>query len=95
LSTVQSVSLRAVIRGRVQGVFFRAFVKRWAYQLNLNGYVCNLPDGRVEVLAEGEKAALVKLLEHVREGPPEARVDEIMEEWGEARGDFSGFAVRY
>jgi acylphosphatase len=92
---VESVSLRAVVRGRVQGVFFRDFVRRWAYQLKLSGYVYNLPNGDVEVVAEGEKAGLDKLLVYLREGPPAASVDEVVEEWGEAEGSFSGFAVRY
>ncbi len=95
MSTVQSASLRAVVRGRVQGVFFRDFVRRRAYQLNLKGYVRNLPDGGVELVAEGERPALEKLLEHLREGPPAARVEEVAEEWGDIKGEFSGFSVRY
>jgi acylphosphatase len=87
--------LRAVVRGRVQGVFFRAFVRRWAYQLKLSGYVRNLPDGAVEVAAEGERPGLEKLLEYLREGPPASQVDEVAEVWGEAVGKFNGFAVRY
>jgi acylphosphatase len=95
LSTGGAASLRAVVRGQVQGVFFRAFVRRWAYQLKLSGYVRNREDGAVEVVAEGEKAAVEKLLAYLKEGPPASRVDEVAEEWGEAEGGFSGFAVRY
>jgi acylphosphatase len=95
LSTVQSASLRAVVRGRVQGVFFRAFARRWAYQLKLNGYVRNLPNGDVEVVAEGEKPGLEKLLEYLKEGPPASQVAEVAEEWGEAGGSYPGFSVMY
>ncbi len=95
MSAVESVSLRAVVRGRVQGVFFRDFVRRWAYQLKLKGYVRNLPDGGVEVVAEGEKTALEKLLAYLREGPEAANVEEVVEDWGEAGGKFSEFSVRY
>jgi len=52
------VSLTATVRGRVQGVFFRAFVQRLARQLGISGYVRNLPDGSVEIRAEGEKSQL-------------------------------------
>jgi acylphosphatase len=95
LSTGGAASLRAVVHGRVQGVFFRDYVRRWAYQLKLSGYVRNLPDGAVEVAVEGERAALEKLLEYLKEGPPAARVEEVVEEWREAEGGFAGFAVRY
>ncbi|GAF85432.1 unnamed protein product, partial [marine sediment metagenome] len=50
-----SASLQATVYGRVQGVFFRAFVSRCARELGLTGYVGNLPDGAVEIMAEGER----------------------------------------
>jgi acylphosphatase len=95
LSAVESASLRAVIRGRVQGVFFRDFVRRWAYQLKLSGYVRNLPDGDVEVVAEGEKPGLEKMLAYLKEGPEAAKVEEVTVSWGKPGGKFSEFSVRY
>jgi acylphosphatase len=95
LSIGEAASLRVVVRGRVQGVFFRDFVRRWAYQLKLSGYARNMADGAVVVVAEGEKAGLEKLLAHLKEGPPAARIDDVAEEWGEAKGEFSEFSVRY
>ena len=95
MSAVESASLRAVVRGRVQGVFFRDFVRRWAYQLKLNGYVHNLPDGDLEVVAEGEKPDLEKLLAYLKEGPPAASVEEVVEEWGKATGKYAEFCVKY
>jgi len=88
-------SLKATVRGRVQGVFFRAFVQRWAEQLKLGGYVHNLPDGRVEVLAEGEKPQLEKLVGYLKAGPPAARVDEVVTGWAAYSGNYPGFKVNY
>ena len=66
-------SLRAVVYGRVQGVFFRAFVHRQALRLGLTGYVRNLPGGEaVEVIAEGTGDILEKLVGYLEAGPPAA-----------------------
>jgi len=59
-------SLQATIRGRVQGVFFRAYVEAAAERLNLTGYVRNQPGGVVEVRAEGEKPNLEKMVEALK-----------------------------
>lgn len=88
-------SVQATVRGRVHGVFFRDFVRRWAEQLKLTGYVRNLPDGTVEVRAEGERENLEKLVGYLKEGPPPARVEKVVTSWVEYTGNFSGFSVRY
>jgi acylphosphatase len=88
-------SLQATVRGRVHGVFFRAFVESRAEELNLTGCVCNRPDGTVEVQAEGERQKLEKLVEHLKTGPPAARVEEVVAEWAVYTGEFSKFSVRY
>jgi acylphosphatase len=88
-------SLKATVRGRVQGVFFRAFVETRAEELKLTGYVRNRPDGAVEVRAEGERQKLEKLVAYLKTGPPAARVEEVGEEWGTYTGEFPGFSVRY
>ncbi len=69
-------------RGRVQGVFFRAFTREQAEQLGVKGWVRNLPDGRVEAVFEGTEDAVHELLRRCQEGPPLAHVEgvEIMEE---------------
>ena len=67
------------IKGRVQGVFFRDSTRRVAESLGLTGYAINLPDGDVEVLASGDDASLEKLREWLRDGPPHARVDQVIE----------------
>ena len=70
-------SAKFLVSGKVQGVFFRASTRTEALRLKLSGYARNLSDGRVEVLARGETAALSELEDWLRQGPPLARVDEV------------------
>jgi acylphosphatase len=88
-------SLHAVVQGRVQGVFFRAYVSRRATELGLTGWVCNLENGDVEVQAEGERAALERLIDYLHTGPPSAVVTSVDIGWGEGTGRFPGFAISY
>ncbi len=84
-----------IIKGRVQGVFYRAFTRDIATQLELRGWVRNLSDGSVEALFEGYSDEIKKAVEHCYSGPPGARVDVIDLEWEEYQGDLKGFQVRY
>lgn len=68
---------RFVVAGKVQGVFFRAGTREQARALGLRGYARNRPDGRVDVLAVGDDAAIDRLAAWLRQGPPTARVDEL------------------
>lgn len=89
-------SVKATVYGYVQGVFFRAFVSRKAQELGLAGYVRNLPGGKaVEVIAEGEKEQLEKLISHLKVGPPAARVERVAASWAEHSGSYAGFSIRY
>jgi len=89
-------SFHAVVLGRVQGVFFRAFVQRHATALGLTGYVRNLPQSRaVEVKAEGEQSRLEELLKLLHQGPLGARVEKVEVNWGEYSGNFPSFKIRY
>ncbi len=89
-------SIRVLVRGRVQGVYFRDFTCRKAAEYDLSGYVKNLPDGRtVEVYAEGEKAQLEKLVSHLKAGPPGAVVEEITTGYGNCTGNYNSFDIRY
>jgi acylphosphatase len=90
----EMASLQAFVRGRVQGVFFRASVESWAEALKLTGYVRNLPGNVVEVVAEGEKSQLQKLAAHLKVGPPAAKVDDIKITWPEYKGEFTRFRIR-
>jgi len=87
--------LTAIVRGRVQGVFFRDFTRREASSLGLEGYVRNVPDGTVEVIAEGPRETVERLLQQVTLGPSSARVDRVEVEWQEPTGEFERFEVRY
>jgi len=79
--------VRALVSGRVQGVGFRYFTLRAARRLHLHGFVRNLPDGRVEVSAEGERGALETLVGVLRDGPPGAAVRHVEVEWPDAPND--------
>lgn len=71
------VAKQAIIRGRVQGVWFRAWTVETAGRLGLNGWVRNRTDGSVELIAEGVLPAVEALLEALWEGPTAARVDSV------------------
>ena len=90
------VSLRALARGRTQGVGFRMFVVQHARRLGLRGYVRNLSDGTtVETVAEGPRPALEALLAEIRRGPSMAYVERVDVTWGSAGGGYSDFGTRY
>lgn len=74
------ICMHCLVSGLVQGVWFRAATQEQADELGLTGWVRNLPDGRVEVLACGEKEKLMQLQEWLKQGPPHARVDEMRRE---------------
>ncbi|HEY0233124.1 MAG TPA: acylphosphatase [Dokdonella sp.] len=71
---------RFLVSGLVQGVFYRASTKTRALELGLSGFAKNLPDGRVEVVASGDAAALDRLHAWLRQGPPAARVAAVEHE---------------
>lgn len=71
--------MHVVVRGRVQGVGFRWFVREEARSLGLSGWVLNRPDGAVEIEASGGAEALAQLRQRVAEGPPAAQVQEVEE----------------
>ncbi|MGX2040078.1 acylphosphatase [Methylocaldum sp. MU1018] len=82
------------VSGLVQGVFFRAATCERALALGINGWVRNLPDGRVEILAEGASDRIAEFLNWCANGPPRAKVDflDVIEEMPTA--DFTTFEVR-
>lgn len=85
---------RIIVHGRVQGVYFRQTAQDRAERLGLAGWVRNNPVGSVEVLAEGDKAALEELVVWCRVGPPTAQVDRVEVVWAQATGEFHRFRVR-
>ena len=94
---LESTALRAklFVKGKVQGVGYRAFAARVASQRGLCGGVRNLDDGRVELEVEGPKDQILILIEDVKIGPPAARVAAVEVEWSPATGRFSDFRVWY
>jgi len=89
-------SVHAIVYGRVQGVFFRAFVFEQATELGLTGYVCNLRHREaVEVQAEGGRKQLEKLIDYLKVGPPGAKVEKVVSNWSEYTGSYSDFSIRY
>jgi acylphosphatase len=86
----------ATICGRVQGVYFRYFVRNVARKLSLKGYVRNLASGdAIEVQAEGEKPQLDRLLEQIKTGPPGAWVKRVEVDWLDYSGQFNNFSIKY
>jgi acylphosphatase len=81
------------VRGRVQGVFFRASTQREAKRLGLTGWVKNRSDGSVEVLAEGEEDELKELIAWANRGPSAARVERVDVRWRGFSGDFFDFRI--
>ncbi len=87
--------LHAYVDGWVQGVGYRYFVVNTAVSLDLRGYVRNLSDGSVEVLAQGTRPTLERLLTMLQRGPSAAEVNEIRTDWRQPTEHLSGFHVRW
>ncbi|HET7709773.1 MAG TPA: acylphosphatase [Sphingomicrobium sp.] len=82
------------ITGRVQGVFFRAWLREQAMELGITGWVRNCPDGRVDSHVEGESAAVDEIIARVRHGPPAAKVEDVRA-WEVETFGFDDFEVRH
>jgi acylphosphatase len=91
----EQIELYAVVRGRVQGVGFRYFVVQKARELGLHGYARNESDGSVEVVAQGSRVALERLLIHLQRGPSAAEVEAVDSTWRERTEHIGGFHVRW
>ena len=94
MSEDKKLQLHAYIKGRVQGVGFRYHARQSAQDQNLSGWVRNLWDGRVEVVAEGKQEDLNRFLRGLRQGPLSAEVEDVNYEFTDAQGDFKQFRVR-
>lgn len=86
---------RILVAGMVQGVAFRQSAVWEAERLGLSGWVRNLPDGRVEALAEGPRSKVGAFVAWCRRGPPAARVSGVEVVWSPAEGDLQGFRIAY
>lgn len=92
---MQNEAIHIIVKGKVQGVFFRATTSEKAAQLGLKGWVRNLPDGNVEVMAEGEKENLNKLAEWCKIGTDRSVVDSVEIEKLPYENRFTDFQIKY
>jgi acylphosphatase len=81
------------VKGRVQGVFFRAATQREARRLGVTGWVKNRNDGSVEIVAEGEEDSIKEIVGWASHGPSAARVDNVDVRWRGYTGEFYEFAI--
>jgi acylphosphatase len=94
MSEAEVIRLHAIVKGRVQGVGFRAFTQRYAVLYNLTGWVRNRWNGTVEVVAEGLRPDVSKFITAIQRGPRVGTTREVKYDWHEAKGEFSSFRVK-
>jgi|YelNatPaOPRAMG01_1025707.scaffolds.fasta_scaffold206112_2 acylphosphatase len=80
------------VKGYVQGVSFRAFVKRWADEIKISGWVKNLLNGDVEVVAEGDEHKIFMLIDKIKQGPIGSEVHDVEIRWERPKGE-NGFKI--
>ena len=83
------------VKGEVQGVFFRAYTQKEAQRIGLIGYVKNIPNGSVEIVAQGEKEQTQQLIEWCHQGSPDSDVTAIETSNISVSGKFKSFEIRY
>ena len=87
--------LHVTIEGMVQGVGYRHALRAHASKLGLAGWVCNLPDGRVEARIEGPREDLEEMLVWCHKGPALSNVTRVDSVWGDATGNYTGFSITF
>ncbi|MBI2208565.1 acylphosphatase [Candidatus Woesearchaeota archaeon] len=83
------------VYGFVQGVFFRSNTKKIALDLGLKGYARNMPDGSVEIIVEGPKEKIGKLIEFCKKSPGASQVSKVKVKFEKPKNEFDGFEVRH
>ncbi len=86
---------RIIVKGFVQGVFYRVSVRKVALDLGLKGFVRNLSDGNVEVVAEGDEEKINELIEFCKEGPSGAKVEGVDVTSEKPKNEFKDFEIGY
>ncbi len=89
------VRAHVFVKGRVQGVLFRAATREEARLRGVRGWVKNLSDGRVEAVFEGDRKKVEEMVEFCHYGPPAAKVSSVEVSWEEYTGEFKDFYIRY
>jgi acylphosphatase len=92
---MDKVRARAIVEGRVQGVFFRHHTQEMAFRLGVRGWVKNLRDGRVEAVFEGDQERVNQIIQWCHQGPSEARVTKVHVNWEIYSGEFEDFSITY
>jgi acylphosphatase len=92
--TAEKAQVRLQIRGRVQGVYFRASTVQQAQELGLTGWVMNCDDGSVAAVVEGSRERLEKMISWCWKGPAGARVTHVDVEWSPSQDRFRGFSIK-
>jgi acylphosphatase len=90
----EKISVRLLITGKVQGVYFRFNLQQITKKYSVVGWVRNLTDGRVEALLEGNKGDVDKVIEWSKMGPENARVDDVKTDYLQYEGKFSDFDIQ-
>ncbi len=91
----ESISVRLLVTGKVQGVYFRFNMQQVAMKNSVVGWVRNLPDGNVEALLEGNKEDVNQVVRWSKIGPENARVDHVKMDYGQYTGEYKDFIIRY
>lgn len=91
---VAIASATIFVSGKVQGVYFRKFTQEKALSLELTGFVQNLPDFRVMLVAQGDVAGIKALIDYLRIGPKRSNVESVDVEWSDPSELFTGFTIR-
>lgn len=89
------VSVIIKIYGRVQGVFLRHNTCQKANELDIVGYISNLPDGSVFIQAQGEEEKLKELIVWIKSSPGQSKMEQVEVEWAPSEEKFDGFNIRY
>ena len=88
-------AVHMIAHGRVQGVGFRFYVRERAVPFGLKGWVRNLPDGSVEIHAEGKRDMIDLFIAEIRKGPTFGNVSHLEEEWVDPTKSFTGFSIEF
>ena len=91
--TEEKTRAHVFIKGKVQGVYFRQNTKQVATEHRVTGWVCNLPDGRVEAVFEGDKTDVNDVIEWCHVGPANSRVDDVDARFEKYSGEFASFTI--
>lgn len=89
------VEVQCVVSGKVQNVAYRAYVQDAATKLRVTGFVRNLPDGTVEVVAQAHADVLKEFIEYLWEGSVHSKVEGVAAEWRSVKEEYTDFGIRY